>query len=216
MKTGTIRKPKGLTTRVYYAVLVTALFTTGRRDDASEKIQEGMKSGRVPRRLFEELFVHLSLLLGFPTMLDGLARLRDISWANTPRRNKRIEREEEVTTRGRKALEKIYGMATNRLLANLASLHNIVPSMIVRDAYGRIISRPGMSLGEREIVNVVVLLIQKLDQQLFSHLRGALRVGVQPGALRDVVILAARVAGIDPGTPTKMLLFLTASSQSHR
>ncbi len=209
-------KPKGLAGRVYYLTAVAALFTVGRRDEASWMIQRGVQNDRVPGNFFAELFLHLSLLLGFPTMLDGLTRLHEFSSGQNKRRKKQKETEGDVRARGKRTLVRVYGKATNRLLTNLASLHELVPSVIVRDAYGRIISRRGMSLRERELVNVVVLSIQRLDRQLFSHLRGALRVGVQPRTLRDAIHLTARIAGNNPDTPLKMLASLTATRRRSR
>ena len=210
------RKNEILTTREYHAVLVAALFAVGRREEAAEFVEHGIRSDRLPRRLFEELFLHLSLLLGFPSMLDGLARLREISSVDTKHRRGIQESEKSVKNRGEKTFARIYGKTTDRLIANLGALHESVPSVIVRDAYGRIISRRGMSLGEREIVNVVVLSIQKLDRQLFSHLRGALRAGVRPATLRSAIILGSRKAGTIPRTALKMLSVLTPSGQRHR
>jgi 4-carboxymuconolactone decarboxylase len=50
--------------------------------------------------------------------------------------------------------------------------------------------RPGLDLATREILNVALLSATDFTLQLHSHLRGALRAGVDPGLLR-VVLLAA-------------------------
>ncbi len=112
---------------------------------------------------------------------------------------------------GRQTIRRLYGKTTDRLIENLRNLHEQVPSIVVRDAYGRIIARKGMSLREREIVNVVVLSIQNLNRQLYSHLRGAMRVGVTRVALHDAILLASRATGMNPRTPLEMLASLTAS-----
>lgn len=51
-----------------------------------------------------------------------------------------------------------------------------------------------MRLSERGLVNVVVLFIQGFERQLFSHLRGALMVGVKPRTLKAVLVMTARAA----------------------
>jgi 4-carboxymuconolactone decarboxylase len=216
MKTSQPRKPGSLTTREYYAVLIAALFAAGRRDEAAALVERGLQKDLIPERFVRELFLHLSLLLGFPSMLDGLSRLRDVSDRTVTGRATRREQEGDVVRRGNKTLRRIYGKATDRLLANLATLHEIVPSVIVRDAYGRIISRPGMSLREREIVNVVVLSIQKLDRQLYSHLRGALRVGVQPRALKECITLGTRAVRSSQDTALNLLSSLLAAGRPRR
>ncbi len=204
-------KPKSLTDREFYAVLVATRYTAGRRDETDEIIRRGIRRQRIRVRLFEELFLHLSLLLGFPAMLDGLARLREISSPAGGSSVGKIHSQQRLTHRGRVTLGRIYGMATPRLLGNLAKLHSLVPAVIVRDAYGRIISRRGMSLQEREIVNVVVLSMQGLDRQLYSHLRGALRVGVSPAKLRDAIAVASHACGRALRSPLRMLASLSLS-----
>ncbi|HEY6951555.1 MAG TPA: carboxymuconolactone decarboxylase family protein [Bacteroidota bacterium] len=204
-----------LTTRERFGVTFAALFAAGLRNRASAMMRKGITETGLPETMFAELCLHLSLLLGFPAMLDGLARLREI----TPRKDA-IEplrdRNRDSHKRGMQTLRTIYGTALPRLMTNLESLHAIVPDIILRDVYGKIISRPGLSLRERELVNVAVLSIQGLDDQLFSHLRGALRVGVPAGALREVIRGSAKLARTDSRQPLKMLSTLTNSKEKTR
>jgi alkylhydroperoxidase/carboxymuconolactone decarboxylase family protein YurZ len=66
--------------------------------------------------------------------------------------------------------------------------------MIVHDVYGRVFSRPGLTLKERELINVTVLALQGLDRQLYSHLRGCLRVGVEVTVIREALSLVQRTS----------------------
>ncbi len=209
-------KPQLLSQREVYCIRVAAMFATGQRDDSMKIVERGIRREKIPVRMFAELFVHLSLLLGFPAMLDGLGRLRDLAQPDKSPAALPKEREADLLRRGRKYFRKIYGKATERLLANLGELHVIVPTIILRDAYGRIIGRPGLKLRERELVNVVVLMIQQLDRQLYSHIRGALRIGVAPKSLRSVIILAARTTGSDRHPALEMLTSLTSSKNPAR
>ncbi len=56
--------------------------------------------------------------------------------------------------------------------------------MITEQVYGAVFARSGMSLAERELVNVTVLVIGGFERQLYSHLRGALRVGISGRSLK--------------------------------
>ncbi len=48
---------------------------------------------------------------------------------------------------------------------------------ILEEGYGRVLSRPVLSIRERELIVVAVLAALRLPLQLESHVRGALRVG---------------------------------------
>jgi alkylhydroperoxidase/carboxymuconolactone decarboxylase family protein YurZ len=215
MNQRTLNIPERFTKREWYCVLIATHLTVDRRSEVSRLIEKGIRKDGVPERLFSELFLHLSLLLGFPTMLEGLSMLRTIV-AKSGTSSRKSARGTLVTKRGRKTLERVYGSTLDRLLTNLRSLHDIVPDVIVRDVYGRIISRRGLSLREREIVNVVVLSIQRLDQQLYSHIRGALRVQVSEETLRVAIRTAARIARTSPRTSLNLLASLAGSKKSLR
>ncbi len=203
-------KPRNLTTREWYCLLISSYFAAGKRDETAKIMRKGIKNEGLQERMFSELFLHLSLLLGFPTMLDAFAMLRTIA-GKSVRPCKNPMNNGDTVKEGRKTLKRIYGNTVNRLLVNLKSLHDVVPDIIVRDVYGRIISRPGLSLREREIVNVVVLTIQHLDQQLYSHIRGALRLRVTSETLRSSILLATQIAGTDPGYSLQLLSSLSGS-----
>jgi alkylhydroperoxidase/carboxymuconolactone decarboxylase family protein YurZ len=215
MNRRTLIRPKQLTKREWYGVLIATYFTVGRRTMASHIIERGIKYDLLPEYLFSELFLHLSLLLGFPTMLEGLTILRAIA-AKSSTSKKESASTSVVMKRGRKTLERIYGTTLNRLLANLQHLHDDVPDVIVRDVYGRIIARRGLTLREREIINVVVLSTQRLNQQLYSHIRGALRLHVTEESLRAVIQTAARITRTSPRTSMELLSSLARPRKSSR
>ena len=98
---------------------------------------------------------------------------------------------------GLRNLRRVYGAQTNKLLRHLKRIEPSLPRRVVEEAYGRVMSRSGLSLAERELINVVVLFIQSYERQLFSHLRGALKNGVSPDALRTVLQLAATRRKLD-------------------
>ena len=132
-------------------------------------------------------FSILSFLLCFPVMLDGVTMLRKITWKSRRRQPYRSSTS-AIIQRGTRTLKRIYGDAFDRLHKNLNSLHDIVPNMIIRDVYGRIISRSGFLLRERKIVNLAVLRLRPHDQQLFSHTRGTLKLRVTQKKPRTIIL----------------------------
>jgi 4-carboxymuconolactone decarboxylase len=128
-------------------------------------------------------------------MLDGLENIADAS----PKRKRLSLRMQggNAHTIGRRILERIYGGQTSKLLRHLDDLYPGLGHRITQEAYGLIMNRGGLTLRDRELVNVVVLYVHGFKRQLYSHLRGALRVGVSKTTLRSVVLLAANVVGKD-------------------
>lgn len=186
------------------SVLIASYFAVRKRSEAARVIKKGLSNSRLTEPMLSELFLHLSLLLGFPTMLDGFAMLRSATGKSDSTRFVTLSNK-QLRNRGKRALKIVYGHALDRLLANLKSLHTQVPDLIIRDVYGRIIARPGLALRDREIINVAVLTIQGLDQQLYSHIRGALRLRVSASAVRTTILLASKAAGVNPASALSMV-----------
>ncbi|MBI4429283.1 MAG: hypothetical protein HY562_09205 [Ignavibacteriales bacterium] len=207
---GPLFKSRNLSKGQKYCVAVTALYALGRRDQATQLIRKAMSDERIPLRLFSELFIHLSLFLGFPTMLEGLERLNVLNGAvkKPARQGRKIS-----TADGLKVFRKIYGDSTEKVLSGLNALHEHMTRWVLRDAYGKIFVRPGISLAERELVNVVVLGMQGFAPQFYSHVRGALRVGVPVNGVIDTVLFIDPVSKIEKRVALRLLSQIT---KSHR
>jgi 4-carboxymuconolactone decarboxylase len=81
------------------------------------------------------------------------------------------------------------------LVAQLRAIDEELADDLVAHAYGRILSRPGLELGDRELVIIAALAAQGSLPQLEWHLAAALRIGVPPEALREVLIQLVPLAG---------------------
>lgn len=184
------RRWKHLGKRERMVVMLSAMYASGRRQQADRVIREGISLPGVTKRFLEELFIHLSLVLGFPAMLDGLERLRRLGISASS-----SQRIPASGPGGMKPLSRVYGRQTGKLLRNLQQLHPEVRTWILRDVYGRVFTRTGMRLRERELINVVVLAVQGLDRQLQSHVRGALRAGISRNALREAFSMTGSIVG---------------------
>ncbi|MEX1138789.1 MAG: carboxymuconolactone decarboxylase family protein [Bacteroidota bacterium] len=170
-------------------VVVSALYATGQGEKVESLLRSEFSFPGTDRRFFEELFIHLSLVLGFPTMIDGLENLSKVSSPES-----RPRRKINPGT-GHLLLRRVYGNRTKKLLANLRSIHPELPAWVVRDVYGKVFSRKGLTLRERELCNVIVLSFQNLEKQLRSHVRGAQRAGMQVSDLRRALRLAMKMTG---------------------
>src|SRR5213595_2463712 len=79
--------------------------------------------------------------------------------------------------RGSTVCAAVYGRAYHKLLLNLRALHPALEDLVLVDAYGKVIGRPGLDLKRRELCTVAAIAVLGAAQQLHSHLRGALNTG---------------------------------------
>ena len=67
---------------------------------------------------------------------------------------------------------------------------------ITRYAWGEIWSRPGLSRAERSIITLSVLAALAHEDELALHVRAALRNGLSPEQIREVLLQVAVYAGV--------------------
>ena len=136
----------------------------------------------------EEVLLQSHLFSGYPAALDALAAWREIvPEAGAPRR------EEDVVSwagRGEAVCRTVYGGQYDRLRGNVRRLHPEMEVWMVRDGYGRVLGRPGLSLVRRELCISAQLAAMGALRQLHSHLRGSLHAGATPGLIEAVLVTA--------------------------
>ncbi len=81
----------------------------------------------------------------------------------------------------------VYGAVADRVLKRLEAFAPPLRDWILRFAYGEVMGRSRLKLGEIEILGVCHLLAQGREAPLFSHLRGAVRNGVTIPELRRIL-----------------------------
>lgn len=183
--------------RWYLAVAVD--LSTGRRSRAERTMRRALASGDIRAADLAEMILHLALLLGVPSTLDGLERLQTVS-GRIP-----LRRDRPSLARGRRAFRAIYGNQSEAVLKRLRLLDPFLERWVLRDAYGTIFSRHGLELHERTLLTALVLALQGLDRQCASHIRGTLRLGVSVAALRRWIRAAERRSSISLGNAHTLL-----------
>jgi 4-carboxymuconolactone decarboxylase len=68
--------------------------------------------------------------------------------------------------------------------------------LITRYAWGEIWSRPGLSRAERSMITLTALAVLRQEQELAMHVRAALRNGLSPGQIQEVLLQVAVYAGV--------------------
>jgi len=69
-------------------------------------------------------------------------------------------------------------------------------SFITRYAWGDIWSRPGLSRAERSMITLTALAVLRQEEELAMNLRAALRNGLSPDQIKEVLLQVAVYAGV--------------------
>ena len=84
----------------------------------------------------------------------------------------------------------------DRAVASTTPVTEPFQDFITRYAWGEVWSRPGLSRAERSMITLTALVVLRQEQELALHLRAALRNGVTPDQIREVLLHTAVYAGV--------------------
>ena len=84
----------------------------------------------------------------------------------------------------------------DRTVAGTTPLTAPFQDFITRYAWGEIWSRPGLSRAERSMITLTALVVLRQEGELAMHLRAALRNGLTPDQIGEVLLHTAVYAGV--------------------
>ncbi len=174
-----VEKPSGLDPRTLALVRIAAATATG--DET--KLRDRMVAARavhVPPPWVDELLLQSFLNVGYPLALVAFGVWRSVAGPVLE-----SEKGESIahpdwdrwTKRGVEACGEVYGRTFHKLMLNLRALHPAVEPLVVVDAYGKILARPGLDSKRRELCTLAAIAMLRAERQLHAHLRGALNTG---------------------------------------
>src|SRR6058998_2407555 len=154
------------------------------------------RAAAVPDLWIEEVLLQSLLVVGYPLALVAFGVWREVS-GPLPDHGSGHDAEllahadwEAWAERGAVVCRDVYGRAYHKLLVNLRTLHPALEDLVLVDAYGKVIGRPGLDLKRRELCTVAaVAVLGTAPQQLHSHLRGALNTGATAAEVEGVLAL---------------------------
>src|SRR5947209_1937304 len=176
-------------------VRVAAALAEGKTSELEARLRAAQGAG-VPARWIEELLLQSLLVVGYPLALVAFGVWRQVS-GPLPDHGSGHDAEqlahadwEAWAERGAGVCRDVYGRAYHKLLVNLRTLHPALEDLVLVDAYGKVIGRPGLDLKRRELCTVAaVAVLGTAPQQLHSHLRGALNTGATAAEVEGVLVL---------------------------
>ena len=84
----------------------------------------------------------------------------------------------------------------DRAVATTTSFTEPFQDLITRYAWGDIWSRPGLSRAERSMITLAMLAALQHENELAMHVRAALRNGLSPEQIQEVMLQVAVYAGV--------------------
>src|SRR6266511_2063479 len=190
--------PQSLDPPTAALVRVAAALAEGKIAVLRERLVAARGAG-VSDRWIEELLLQSLLVVGYPLTLVAFGVWREVAGPLAgPGAAEQLAREdrESWAKRGAAVCAAVYGRAYHKLLLNLRSLHAALEELVLVDAYGKVIGRPGLDLKRRELCTVAAVAVLGTARQLHSHLRGALNTGATPAEVDAVLELID--ADLDP------------------
>jgi 4-carboxymuconolactone decarboxylase len=180
----------GLDAQTAALVRVAAAVAGGKASELKARFAAA-RDVRVPGLWIEELLLQSMLVVGYPLALvafgawrgiggpapvegDGAEDLAHVDWKSW-------------AARGAAVCRQVYGRAYHKLLVNLRALHPALEDLVLVDAYGKVIGRPGLDLKRRELCTVATTAVLGTAEQLHSHLRGALNTGASADEIEGVL-----------------------------
>src|SRR6266853_1736699 len=144
------------------------------------------RDARVPGMWIEELLLQSMLVVGYPLALVAFAAWRGVG-GPAPVEGDGAEDLAHADWESWAVCREVYGRAYHKLLVNLRALHPALEDLVLVDAYGKVIGRPGLDLKRRELCTVATTAVLGTAEQLHSHLRGALNTGAEPKEIEAVL-----------------------------
>jgi len=174
-------------------VRVAAAIAEGKIPELKARLAAAQDAG-VPPLWIDELLLQSMLVVGYPLALVAFAVWREVSGPlpdeGGPDAEQLAHEDWEAwTVRGAAVCREVYGRAYHKLLLNLRVLHPALEDLVLVDAYGKVIGRPGLDMKRRELCTVAAIAVLGTAQQLHSHLRGALNVGASAAEVEGVLAL---------------------------
>ena len=168
-------------------------------DARLERAIADVLAATVDPKVVDEAILMANVAVGFPRTLIAMRAWRKVSPqpsadSQQPSPGADYRRHEEWTRQGQETCKVVYGSNYERLRETVRQLHPDLDGWMITEGYGRTLSRPGLTLRQRELLMVAMCAVLDVPHQLHSHLKGALHAGATAAEVGEV--LEAVISGL--------------------
>ena len=105
--------------------------------------------------------------------------------------------DEERTETGMRVRREVLGdQHVDRAVANTTEFTAPFQDLITRYAWGDVWARPGLTRAERSMITLTALVVLRQDEEIAMHVRAALRNGLTPAQISELLLHVAVYAGV--------------------
>lgn len=141
-----------------------------------------------------ETILHSYLFCGFPATIESLKIFRKY-YKNY--KSVRIEQSvQKLKKSGENNCKLIYKNNFNKLLYNMNRISPEMKDWMILEGYGKVMSRNGLSLYERELITIAILTARYFEFQLHSHLKGCIHLGASFDLIKDILLSIKDITGM--------------------
>jgi alkylhydroperoxidase/carboxymuconolactone decarboxylase family protein YurZ len=174
--------------RIRLLAILSAAITYSKPEITSFILNYLKKKKILPKAILETI-LQSHLLIGFPRMIEAAIVYNEI-FGNTMRRRNQLDSSIENCAayfeKGEKLCRKIYGKNFDRLKNRINAIAPEIFEWIIIEAYGKVLSRPGLRTIERELSMMAILIVENQKRQLVSHVMGSLNAGSDFNLIRKI------------------------------
>ena len=144
------------------------------------------KNRRISSKKIYEALLQNYLFAGYPSALESLKIFKEY-FSKINRNNAEDFNLYHFRKNGEQNCRKIYGDKFEKLISNINSFSPEMSNWLVLEGYGKVLSRKNLSLLEREYCIISVLTALQFEEQLYSHINGAFRLGAKEKNISEII-----------------------------
>jgi len=132
-----------------------------------------------------EALLQIYLFCGFPASIESLKIFN--SYFSITYKKTNFKKNKNVLLNGQTVCKKVYLNNYSKLMKNFEILSLDLKHWMITEGYGKVLSRKGISLKHRELLNVAILATNYYEHQLYSHIKGSFNTGSAYNEIRKVI-----------------------------
>ncbi|HRE41579.1 MAG TPA: carboxymuconolactone decarboxylase family protein [Ignavibacteria bacterium] len=167
---------------IKYLVKISSAIASKKFNKLDDIIKE-CKEKKIKYKKLYECILQVYLFCGFPSSIEGFKMLKKHYKGNHINNSvKNLNKSGMIT------FKKIYTDNYKKVIRNVEEMSKDLSDWMILEGYGKVLSRRGLTLKERELINVSILSTNYFPVQLYSHIKGSLNCGLSKANIERVII----------------------------